>query len=106
MDQPTTARIEDKLAALWQRGIPTLIERLDLLDRTAATAANGSLTHDAQLEARNIAHKLAGTLGMFGYAEGTVVARKLELLLSEPLTDPSQLRPLAASLRQSIFPAS
>lgn len=106
MDQPIAARIEDKLAVLWQRNVPTLLERLDILDRIAAAAVSGCLTPGDQLEARNIAHKLAGTLGMFGYQQGTDVARKLELLLSEPLANPGKLQPLAASLRQSIFPAN
>jgi HPt (histidine-containing phosphotransfer) domain-containing protein len=40
------------------------------------------------VDAANVAHKLAGTLGMFGYPRGTDLARLIEevLELQDPLT--------------------
>ena len=57
-------------------------------------------------EAGGAAHKLAGSLGMYGYVEGTRIAREIEvLLLDEDRTrDLSRLGELAAELRQTIFP--
>ena len=53
----------------------------------------------------DIAHKLAGSLGMYGYDEGTRVARELELLLEGAAPDAERLRELAARLRRAVFPA-
>jgi len=100
MDQPTATRIEAQLAELWQRNLPTLLERLDLLDH----AASSPLTPEDQKTARDIAHKLAGNLGMFGRQRASEIARQLELLLTEPYADPLQLAPLTSELRQVLFP--
>ena len=69
------------LAALWQRNLPLLLERLDCLDRAAHELQSGSLSNTQLEEITSIAHKLAGSLGMFGYHQGTLVARELEHLL-------------------------
>jgi hypothetical protein len=104
MNQTATTRLEGQIAALWERNLPTLRERLDLLDRVAASTADGSLTHDDMMAARDVAHKLAGLLGTFGYPLGSDIARKLELLLVAPLpTQPDYLTRLTTELRQSIF---
>jgi HPt (histidine-containing phosphotransfer) domain-containing protein len=103
MDQPTATRIEAQLAVLWQRNLPTLLERLDLLDRVAASSP---LTPEDQKAARDIAHKLAGNLGMFGHQRASEIARRLELLLAEPQADPFQLAPLTSELRQVLFPTA
>jgi len=69
--------------ALWERNLPQLRERLDLLDQAAAQAKTGTLGDDTRIEAAAIAHKLAGSLGMFGYKDGTTIARDLEILFNE-----------------------
>jgi HPt (histidine-containing phosphotransfer) domain-containing protein len=96
-------QIDTLLASLWQKNLPTLRERLDLLDRTASIAASGSLAEALRLEAYNIAHKLTGSLGMFGYQQGTNIARKIEQILKTPT--PAQLTTLVTltkDLRSSL----
>ena len=93
------------LASIWTRNRPLLEERLATLDRAASSAAAGLLVEDIREEAADTAHKLAGSLGMYGYDHGTVLARQLELILDYPAPDPIQIRSLAGQLRQSIFPA-
>jgi len=96
-------KIETLLADLWQRHLPTLRERLDLLDRTASEAASGTLTEESRLEAHSVAHKLAGNLGMFGHQQATEIASTMEQILKTPtpenLTD---LTNLATQLRQNL----
>ncbi|MBB5344032.1 Hpt domain-containing protein [Tunturibacter empetritectus] len=97
-------QIDNVLASLWKKNLPTLRERLDLLDRTASLAASGTLTDEPRLEAYSIAHKLTGSLGMFGYQQGTDIARKIEHILKSPT--PAQLTTLPAlakDLRTSLF---
>ncbi len=100
-----------KIAALWQRNQPQIMDRLALLDRAAAAAIAGNLTLELRQEATAIAHKLAGSLGIFGFDEGTAIARRIEQQLeaaapeSQP-HDPQLLAARAAQLRQSLFPSS
>ena len=54
----------------------------------AQQAGMNQLSAATRREAGDIAHKLAGSLGMFGYLHGTEIARALELLLDgdEPVS--------------------
>jgi len=88
------------LAALWERSLPVLRERCALLERAATAAQAGTLTLELRAEAMGIAHKLSGSLGMFGYPEGTDFARRIEEHLEAPgPVDPPRLaRDVAALL--------
>lgn len=106
ISQPTEMTdAEDKtaalLAVLWQRVRPLVEERLATIE-LAATAA--PLTEELRKEAANSAHKLAGSLGMYGYDEGTRVAREIEILLDSGTADRKNLGPLIAALRRAVFP--
>ena len=95
------------LARLWERSLPVVRERLDVLDSAAAAAINNALTDDIRTHAIAEAHKLAGSLGMFGYSEGTELARGIEVLLeSAGAPHADRLSTLATSLRVSLFPSA
>jgi HPt (histidine-containing phosphotransfer) domain-containing protein len=95
------AKIGALLASLWERSLPLLRERLDSLDRAATSMALGSLTEASRTEALDIAHKLSGSLGMFGYDDGTGIARQIEHALSYPSPPASNhLTTLILQLRQ------
>lgn len=103
MKNSATDQIDDVLTKLWQKNLPTIRERLDLLDQFAATAAAGTLPESARLEALSIAHKLSGSLGMYGYQQGTEVASKMERILKSPTPETLvTLRALAVDLRNSL----
>jgi HPt (histidine-containing phosphotransfer) domain-containing protein len=92
------------LAAIWQRNRALVEERLDLLERTAAAAAGGLIEAQRQ-EAGGVAHKLAGSLGMYGYDEGTRIARQIEvMLLGDGMPDAVRLGALVVELRRAVFP--
>ena len=106
-DTPDTAAddIHALLADLWQRHLPTLHERLNILDRIAKQAASGSLPEPAREEAQSVAHKLAGNLGMFGHNEAGDIASQMEQLLKAPTTETlHELAHLAHSLREQLAP--
>ena len=50
-ETPKNDPIDNVLASLWEKNLPTLRERLDLLDRTASLAASGTLPEAPRLEA-------------------------------------------------------
>ena len=91
------------LADLWRRNRPVIEDRLTILDRAAAS---DPLPGDLRAAALDVSHKLSGSLGMFGFEQGTVIARELELLLDTPQPDTSRLADLTKQLRALILPAS
>jgi HPt (histidine-containing phosphotransfer) domain-containing protein len=96
-------QIDTVLAQLWQKNLPTIRERLDLLDQFASAASTGALDEATRVEALGIAHKLAGSLGMYGYQQGTEVASKMERILKSPTPETLiTLRSLAVDLRKSL----
>ncbi|MDR3745420.1 MAG: Hpt domain-containing protein [Acidobacteriaceae bacterium] len=90
--------------AIWKRYRPVVLERLELLDRAGAVARTGALSEELHAEAASVAHKLAGSLGMYGYDEGTRIAREIEVLLDNPVPASARLWELATELRSSVFP--
>jgi HPt (histidine-containing phosphotransfer) domain-containing protein len=92
------------LAKLWVKIQPIVEERLVVLDRAAAAANQGALTDDLRIEARNAAHKLAGSLGMYGFDEGTRVSRELEQVLDAGAPDAARLSALVTELRGAVVP--
>jgi HPt (histidine-containing phosphotransfer) domain-containing protein len=101
-DQIST-QIDDILLHLWQKNLPTVRERLDLLDQFGLAASTGTLPETARVEALNIAHKMAGSLGMYGYQQATELASKMERILKSPTPETLvTLRGLAADLRESL----
>ena len=97
-------KIKTMLAVMWQRNQPQILARLALLDSAAAAAQARTLTPALRDEAMGTAHKLAGTLGTFGYPGATEIARRFEQELEAPTSDPAQLSLLAHQLRTSLFP--
>ena len=92
------------LASLWVKVRPIVEERLGTLDQAAEAAAAGRLGDKLRQEAASSAHKLSGSLGMYGYDQGTRVARELEVLLGGGAPEAARLRQLVAELRRAVFP--
>jgi HPt (histidine-containing phosphotransfer) domain-containing protein len=87
--------------AIWHRNRPQVMERTALLERAAEAQP---LSEQLRQEAMAIAHKLAGSLGMFGFAEGTRLARSIEYHLEAVKPNSAALASLSTELRQSLFP--
>ena len=86
----STANPQQMLASVWQRNLPLVRQRLECLRNAAWQASVDQMSVSTRREAGDIAHKLAGSLGMFGYLHGTEIARSLEALLEgdEPVSAP------------------
>jgi HPt (histidine-containing phosphotransfer) domain-containing protein len=99
----TSVNPQHLLASVWQRNLPLLRKRIQFLNTAALAAHDGHLSLEARREASEVAHKLAGSLGMFGYDRGTQVARELEVLLDAHGTLPSaRFQELAQQLSQAV----
>jgi HPt (histidine-containing phosphotransfer) domain-containing protein len=104
MQEDPQTRIAKLVADLWLRSRQQVSDRVAVLEAAANAARNASLGEPQQSEAEAIAHKLAGSLGMFGFQGGTEIARDLELELREATPDPVRLTQLCDSLRALLFP--
>jgi len=90
------------LKAMWERNLPVLRERVGGLSAAAEAAVAGGLSEELRVEAAGVAHKLAGSLGMFGYPEGTAIARELEVALGEVEASGTRLVELVRTLRDAL----
>ena len=64
--------------ALWDHFKPPILERMTSLDRAIATLETGTLSKAQRQAAASDAHKLAGSLGMFGFPEGSRLGQEIE----------------------------
>jgi hypothetical protein len=88
------------ISALWERSVPLISDRLNGLDIACEAAVVGRLSPIMRRGAMDTAHKLAGSLGMFGYPRGTELAREIEQMLEwDGVVDAGLLRELVVELR-------
>lgn len=82
----------------------TFIEQVGTLEEVLQALQSHSLHSSLQEKAQQEAHKLAGSLGTFGYPKGSELARKAERLLKEPLTPPQgrQLQEWAEKIKKEL----
>jgi DNA-binding response OmpR family regulator/HPt (histidine-containing phosphotransfer) domain-containing protein len=74
------------------------LEQLVVFSQVVAALQSDTLTAQLQAQAKQTAHKLAGTLGTFGLTQGMQLARQLEGLLEGSLTLGFQNIPLLKTL--------
>lgn len=99
----TASALKSQLHHIWRQNLPIMRDRLERLDAFAALSQHGEVTAQQHCDALNIAHKLAGSLGIFGYEAAGKLAHKLETALrSQGPVDPSTLATLSASLRSAL----
>jgi DNA-binding response OmpR family regulator len=80
----------------------TFADRVMGLQQIERAWRTGTLSQEQQQSAAQEAHKLAGTLGSFGYAEGSKLAQTIEYLLMAPLSSAAigQFSTLVSYLQQ------
>jgi HPt (histidine-containing phosphotransfer) domain-containing protein len=103
-----TAASQDQSSAarVWTQFRNVIFERLDAVEKAANALRRATLTPEVRQKAALEAHRLAGSLGMFGLTEGTRVAREIEHLLAEAAVlapeTPHRLIELTAALRHEL----
>jgi diguanylate cyclase (GGDEF)-like protein len=89
------------VAALWERFREQIFLRVDALEQAGHAMLEGTLDEDGRRAAEREAHKLAGSVGTFGFTEGSATAREVELLLSgSSALDPDSIRRFNDLIRQ------
>jgi HPt (histidine-containing phosphotransfer) domain-containing protein len=75
--------LADALNALWQKSLPLFRTRVTTIESAQSALEQGHCSAESRQEAVEEAHRLAGTLGTFGYPEGTDAARFIERSLEK-----------------------
>lgn len=97
------AELRKGLAAIWQKSLPRVNEQIAVLEGIAASLAGGPLAAEEMRVGEREAHKLAGSLGTFGFQDGTRIAREIETLMGSATSpDPAFMASLVVELRKSI----
>lgn len=100
------AKVMAAVAQIWQKFKASLPEKIDVLKQVSVTLATGTRNQQLYENARIEAHRLVGSLGSFGCAEGSKIAREIEQFLqtSTPATsqDADTLKHLIDSLQKAI----
>ncbi|MBW4520281.1 MAG: response regulator [Scytolyngbya sp. HA4215-MV1] len=98
-DQARNAAME-----AWEYLKGTVLERLVILDRAVEAFQAGNLPESIRSDAEQAAHKLAGSLGMFGFPEGSRLGREIERWFQNPnwLESPLHLQTIVTKLHQEL----
>jgi DNA-binding response OmpR family regulator len=94
--------ISQKIAHAWSTFKDTSWQRLSLLEQLTTALVAQEVTPELYNEAQSSAHKLAGSLGTFGFPIGSKIAKQIENLLTENSSKQANLEPiggLVASLK-------
>lgn len=90
------------LAQAWQENKQVTLDHLNALTEAAARLGEGYLSVQHREQARLSAHSLAGTLGTFGFAEGSRLALELEHLLQPDIPLSANQIPLFKALAMAL----
>ena len=93
---------EEELDAIWAEYRQQTAERLEVIRRVALSAAAGSLDDELRQAGIAEAHTLAGAASIFGFPEGTRLAREIERRLRDPAATDAGLPGLAEALTLSL----
>jgi HPt (histidine-containing phosphotransfer) domain-containing protein len=74
--------IKALVARLWAQKKNVVLSRIAVLQQACSALDSGLLLPELRAQAAGEAHKLAGSLGTFGFAEGSRLARTMEELLT------------------------
>ncbi|MBE9020634.1 response regulator, partial [Chroococcidiopsidales cyanobacterium LEGE 13417] len=95
------------VAGIWHKFKPRIAEQIGVLEQaSAAVSANNALSPELLESARKEAHTLAGSLGTFGLAQGSKLAKEIEQMLKGDrallLSEATNFCRLVLALRQEI----
>lgn len=82
---------QSALSAVWEKVKGESSDRLTIIQQASKALRDGKLKDQQRQQALMAAHKLAGSLGVFGFAEASRLAKEIEQMLQPEITlDKSQ----------------
>ena len=102
----SSARANAATAEIWERSKQRLSDRIAVIERATTAGIRDTLADELRHQAEREAHKLAGSLGMFNFDQGSQLAHKAELTFQNwsqlPSQQRTQLATVVSELRQSV----
>jgi PAS domain S-box-containing protein len=80
VNQQSTAQILGSIGVIWNRFHGRISEQVAVIEQACLSCHNHSLKAEQRENATREAHTLAGSLGTFGFPEGSKLAREIEQL--------------------------
>jgi HPt (histidine-containing phosphotransfer) domain-containing protein len=99
---PLDEKFAQEMAKLWTKYRGAIFQRVDRLEAAALACHQGCLTAEQRQGAVWDAHKLAGSLGTFGFARGGELARQLEHLFQPETIAADRVGELVVELRKEL----
>ena len=94
-------KVAANTAKVWENFKDKFIDRVRVLEEALNALAADNLTAQLQQQAKQEAHKLAGSLGIFGIMKGSEIARQLEdLFQPQIILDISQVPQISKLVKQ------
>ena len=81
MSDPGDEGVEGWVADLWTKLKPKARAQVRVIAGALSASRSGGLTHESRRAAWWEAHRLAGSLGSYGFADAARAAEELEVLL-------------------------
>ncbi len=82
------------LRAVWEQHRAALLAKLGLIETAVLVLGSAQLDEQLRVDARQAAHMLSGSLGLFGFARASEAAYELQLELDYP--EPARAPALSA----------
>lgn len=85
--------LDNAVAEIWKQAKNLSFERLTVLQNVVESLKIANFNEELYQQAIQNSHKLAGSLGIFGFDKGSSLARKIEQLLVSYFEDKSHFKP-------------
>ncbi len=99
-------QIQQTISRLWLRFRDSIFEQVARIEAAAAASAQKTLSEEQRAGALSDAHKLAGSLGTFGFPKAGEIARECEHLFAAGEIDSTRAVHLAAALHKELSQAA
>lgn len=93
VDVSQKENLDQAIAEIWLGSQDLYFERLMILENFVASFKKGDSNQKMYEEAIQVSHKLAGSLGIFGFDKGSALSRKIEKILEPYVDEVSRLKP-------------
>jgi HPt (histidine-containing phosphotransfer) domain-containing protein len=100
--QANEVKVRAVLEKVWLTSRPEALSRLAIVEQFLDELRSGKTNEEHQANALSAAHRLAGSLGMFGLGEASSCAAEIEALLSRRVSDFAALSECVSRLRDLI----
>jgi len=96
-------QVRAALEKVWMTSKPEVLSRLATIERFLASLESGNSNNASRLAAQSAAHRLSGSLGMFGLGEASTCAAEIEsMLLHDDSLQAEKMAELLRDLRNMI----